>query len=553
MLRALYDYGMAHPEIIPPAGYVSRTLHYIVELDAVGNFLGIRKSEDSRVLCPDVTGATRGSGQVSNVLMEKACIALCLDTGDDGKKLERLNGKRQCFKSYFEDGQIQVPEFSVVLRALDTEDMFESIQTEAVHQKIKVSDVIGFSVNGKLLSELPSVRLWWADRSQVVGKTCTALDVVTGKPCVPARLFKPVSKQDAGGGQSSGVALISFNEASFESYGKVQGSNVPMSQETADIIMAAFANLSRNGVRVGGMTFFHWYDCEIADSDDILLTSLFDVSDISDDGNSQVDEDVMNQMASNLVMSPLAGVNPVGLSGHRYHILLTRPDNARFTVFDYTTGSYDELYVNLCAWFDDLTIVSLDGKRMLFPRKFSSMLYMLLSKSEKSKTGPSADKFKPLSSFIGIILNACVYNRPLPDIVAIRALNAIQSDIYANGRISVAVMQWLKLWLCRKIRLEGGCLDMSDLNLACDNMAYQCGRLLAVYERIQTFVSPDMNVGVLEKYYASCSQNPEIVLGSLQVRSVHYLKKFTSRAYKDLFAQNLRVYGPVFLAVFRKI
>ena len=152
MLRALYHYGMSHPDVLAMPGCSLRGLKYIVELDAAGKFIGIRHSETKQVLCPDVGGAARGGGQVSNVLMEKAVISLGFDTDASGKTLERIEGKRACFLDYFRDGVGIIPEFQAVLTALTDDAVMDAIQSESVSVCVNGRDVVGFSVYWRLLS-----------------------------------------------------------------------------------------------------------------------------------------------------------------------------------------------------------------------------------------------------------------------------------------------------------------------------------------------------------------------------------------------------------------
>lgn len=542
MLKALYDYGKTHPDVRTFPGCSQRTLKYIVELDAAGNFVDIRRSDVGSVICPDVGSAARGTGVISNVLMEKASISLSLDSGVSGKALDRLNGKRKCFVDYFRDGVSQVPEFAAVLHMYDDDVIFNQVCDAAVQRGVKPGDAVGFSVDGNLLSDLDTVRSWWADylsQDDFEPDVPKMLDIVTGEICTPARLFRPMPMQAAGGGQSAGVSLISFNCPSFESYGMkgAQCRNAPMAQETADIIADAITYLCSRAPRVGGVKFVHWYDCDLPSGQDVLDFGLFDI-DESDDGdeNSSINPAAMDALADKLVQSPVLGECPVDLSGRVYHILLMQPELSRMVVRRYMTGNYSELYHNFKSWFDDLSLVSANGTGLMRPCKLNKLLYSLLTKSEMAA---SSDKFAPLSPLIGPVFQACIAGNIIPDAIAVRALNANQSRIYKDDSVSPMVVQWLKLWLCRKLKSKGVEVDIMPELSNIKNMAYQCGRLMAIYEKIQAVVSPDVNVGVLTKFYSACSQSPALVLGNMQALSVHHFDKMKSRGYENLLSAAL--------------
>ena len=57
---------------------------------------------------------------------------------------------------------------------------------------------------------------------------------------------------------------------------------------------------------------------------------------------------------------------------------------------------------------------------------------------------------------------------------------------------------------------------------------YHCGRLVAVYTRIQQEAMPGVNAGIAERYYASASQTPALVLGTLGRMVNHHLAKISN-------------------------
>lgn len=68
----------------------------------------------------------------------------------------------------------------------------------------------------------------------------------------------------------------------------------------------------------------------------------------------------------------------------------------------------------------------------------------------------------------------------------------------------------------------------TTVNYEYPSAAYQCGRLFAVYAAIQRKANPDVNVGVVERYYASASVKPAFVLGKLASLSHYHLSKLDS-------------------------
>lgn len=68
--------------------------------------------------------------------------------------------------------------------------------------------------------------------------------------------------------------------------------------------------------------------------------------------------------------------------------------------------------------------------------------------------------------------------------------------------------------------------------------AYHCGAAMAVYAAIQNEAMRDVNVTVVQRYYASCIQSPALVLGRLSQLSVHHIAKLKyPRYFTELLEQ----------------
>lgn len=519
MLKALYEYGRDHPDVCLPPGCTYRTLKWIIALDKWGDFLGIRQSERKQVICPNAGSKAGGIGNV-NIIMEKASNCLGL-----GAKDESLAEKFR--KSLIET---EIPECLLVAKQLF--EKLEELQEAAEAKGIKPGDPIGFSVDGILLSDLQPVRDWWAKKSRNQDNP-TSIDLVTGDPCVPQPTYKKIPLKAAGGGQSSGVLLVSHNKKAFQSYQLTQNQNCPLSEETASMVMDAFIHLAEEAPRIGEMKFLHWYDHEIKAEEDILASFFPEIG----SQDVELDRDAMAAKASDMVESIKKGRIPGDLSNYVYHIAVTKPEGARMAIRQYTFGTYGSLNENLKAWFDDMALTSGSGKGLYKPGSFGSMLFSLLTVSEKeSKT----NKWGPVNHLVMPLLQAAITNTPIPDAVCQKSIASIRSKLYEDGETAMVNRmgknyQWIKIWLCRKERQKGRQDTMEYLNENHPETAYHCGRAMAVYGDLQNFVMRNVNTGVTERYYASCSQSPALVLGTLQKLSNHHMKKVESPWFKKLY------------------
>lgn len=80
---------------------------------------------------------------------------------------------------------------------------------------------------------------------------------------------------------------------------------------------------------------------------------------------------------------------------------------------------------------------------------------------------------------------------------------------------------------------------MEGYNPDFKNTAYHCGGMMAIFSRIQETAVPEMGAGVLQRYYASAIQSPQMVLGTLSKQSTHHLEKLDSRGLARYFSDKL--------------
>lgn len=81
---------------------------------------------------------------------------------------------------------------------------------------------------------------------------------------------------------------------------------------------------------------------------------------------------------------------------------------------------------------------------------------------------------------------------------------------------------------------------MEEYNLSLSNAAYHCGGLMAVYAAIQRAAMPEVNTGIVERYYASAIQMPALVIGQLSSRSNHHLEKIENKWLADKYREKLQ-------------
>ncbi|EQD36660.1 CRISPR-associated protein, Csd1-type, partial [mine drainage metagenome] len=63
------------------------------------------------------------------------------------------------------------------------------------------------------------------------------------------------------------------------------------------------------------------------------------------------------------------------------------------------------------------------------------------------------------------------------------------------------------------------------------SIAYHCGRLLAVFEQIQSKALPNVKAGVVQRFYGAASTTPGLVMGRLFRTAQHHIGSIENPTY----------------------
>ena len=526
MLNALYRYAVDHGLTVPQ-GYVKKTVKAYILLTSDGRFVGIDMGDDVPVPCPDV-GSMANSKDKSNVLVEKRSVVIPAQE----------SAKSRFFLAALEDGGRMEPMLALCAAVLRDVDGAAAIRAELDRMKVKDADRISFRVGGKSILDSPQTDAWWQEyRKQFLKGDGGAQEVclITGEPTVPVATVPPISGLAVVGGHARGDALICFDKAAFCSYGLKQAANAPVSEAAISAVKAALDALLKDAPILDGMKFVHWYDKPVNRVED-TLSGIFDgfgfeLPEDADDEPVTVNEAAENAKADALVRSVYTGGRQAALASE-YYILLLTGVNGRVMIRRYEHGRYEELQRQLNAWLDDISLLALGGRSMVRPHKLTGMMIRLM-KRQKSDRNILERLSKEMAGFTPAVLEAILSGRELPDSVAARALAYIRSQMLDSENTTHApdamACQWLKAWVRRREKKQQGeAVTMPYCNKNHPRPEYHCGRLVAVYTRIQQEAMPGVNAGIAERYYASASQTPALVLGTLGRMVNHHLAKISN-------------------------
>lgn len=528
MLKELYDYALEN-DLILPAGFIKKKVHAYVLLAKDGKFLGIMPGQEEKVPCPDI-GSMANSGSKCNVLAEKRSILFPSEE----------TPKAAYFRETMAEAAKAEPRLALCLNALKDAGIANAVSAQLDQMKLDGTKVISFMVDGQSILELETVKNWWLQfRRQFCSDGSKAPCLITGQLTVPLATVPPISGLSVVGGHARGDALICFDKDAFCSYGLKQGANAPVSEEAFAGVKAALDDLLTNAPVLAGMKFVHWYDKPVAAKDD-KCEALFG-STIPDEEEDDEDDEAdtppednplqARRQADALIGSAKTGA-PVHELPSRYYILLLSGAGGRVMVRAYEEGNYRQLTENLRQWEDDLRLTNSSGTAEMKPAKLAARLIRLVSRQSSDKN-IFERMAKELSGLTPAILNAICHNAQFPDAVVHRALAYLRSQMFESEDEEQTrktpdslACQWLKAWLCRREREKHQEEVLSvEYNEKHPEPAYHCGALVAVYGAIQHYAMPDVNASLIDRYYASASQTPALVLGQLSRMSNYHIGK----------------------------
>ena len=513
MLQALIEY--AEREGIGDADFHEASVRWLIPLDGSGNLTGdpieLLDNPDAKKPKPQTLTRPFIEQKELTVASRPRAFFLC-DTLEravnypDPKKperAERREGSHAYFKQLLEAAAGEClndgPMARATLTFLNQANALERLHALLTEQKAKPNDNITFRVSGHRLLESEELKQFWrrrraADRPQVAGRKRFCL--ATGELTEPVSTTEKI--KGVPGGLAVGTNLISFDKASFTSFGLHQGENASISAVAELNIRSALNDLIQRGLRQNGIVHLHWTR-EKDDPDPFDLVETADEQDIR-----------------NLIDAPRTGQRQHVLDPRKYYAMSLSGNGGRIIVRDWLESTVPEVEQNVCQWFEDLTIVRPEGDSIRADFKLGYLLHGLVR-----------DKLDELAPQIPTqLLYAALRAAPLPLPALAAALR--RQQIETDNKTNPARLALIKACLVRQDRFNQSKErnNMTEsLNTESTDPAYLCGRLFSVFDRLQYLALGNVNAGVVERFYASASTTPALVMGRLFSNAQNHLAK----------------------------
>lgn len=526
-LNAYYERLMADPKSeVAEFGFSRQQITFCIVLEMDGALHEIR---DERM--PDdkgklknrslvVPGNAKPSGSGINPCFLWDNAAYMLGYKPDDTKPERTLESFDAFRDKHVklEEQIDLPEYAAVCRFLESWQPQQAAQ-HGVLTELKTGFGV-FRIRGQeqYLHEQKPIVDWWRAQPLSDGGDEVGQCLITGGMATIARLHEPKIK-GVWGAQSSGAALVSFNCNAFESYGKSQSTNSPVSEQAAFQYTTALNRLldSSSGRRMSiGDTSVVYWTAKPSPAED-LFGDIFNPS-----TSTSAEDETQLKKTRSLLDAITSGEFPpeFGDRDTEFYVLGLAPNAARISVRFWYVSTLGELVERLRQHFADLNICR--GERD-FP--YPPVWRLLRETVRDTKDIPDVME--------GAVIRAILTGDKYPYMFFAAILRRIRAD----REIRFVRASAIKACLIRNYHQE---VSMS-LDTERPEPAYHLGRLFAQLEKTQQDALPGINDTIKDRYFGAASATPGSVFPRLIRMNQHHLGKLEkgSRTYHDRRIQEI--------------
>jgi CRISPR-associated protein Csd1 len=414
-------------------------------------------------------------------------------------------------------------------------EQFEAVAaTEDKKTKKKLVGNIGFKVqsDGLRIHEKPEVLRAVIEKYESLqqeqlantAKNCS----VCGKNDYPVEDIPHGMIKGVPDGQSSGCALVSYNENAFESYELKGNNNSSVCTNCAKTYVEGLNWLLSSGSEVliaagkkgKAKTKFRYSNRRNFGKDTAMVFWTRD--------NQAVEEiDLLEAPSAGEVARMIDALSSGKeqdsryLESERFYSCTLSGAAARIAVRDWIETSLGDFRMSIAHWFKDISIkrYDFDLKEMI---TLYAPLYDLARSCQRKNSDDSYDKEDTATARVASSLwQAALQNKPMPLWILTKVLQRARLDKHGVTPERAAL---IKLILNRNNK--GGDFMVME-NKADGNrpVAYICGQIFAKLESIQYAALGDRNAGIREKYFTYAMTTPAAAFGRLfNLHSKHFTK-----------------------------
>jgi CRISPR-associated protein Csd1 len=529
-LYSLYDRleGDDRYQIAPP-GYSSQKITFRVVLAPDGRLFEIQdaRQPEGRTMRPQmvfVPGDTKPSGAGLNPCFLWDNTGYMLGYKPEDKDSERTIQSFEAFraKHLALEKEIASSAFSLVCRFLKGWDPARAVDHPVLKEITTGFGVFRIQGQTAYVHEDPVIRDWWRQHCAVQEKGETGQCLITGQQAPIARLHPKI--KGVRDSQGAGATIVSFNDDAYESYGKRQSLNAPVSEEAASRYGLALNALLdgpmnyKHRFYLGDATVVFWTDKPTA-VEDVFVQFATGSSESAENEEAQ-DQTVIEKLKA-FLDALRKGKEAYGElendpeHSHFYLLGLTGQAGGRIGVRFFLQGTLGELLKNLRAHFLDIASERQPaGAKWRGDPEFPSLQQLLDQTCPRKNGKPDREKIPPVLE--APLFRAVISGRPYPHGLFSSVIRRIHADREVNYLRACVLKGYLNRNLGKEIPM---CLDTER-----KDPAYRLGRLFAALEKTQIdALGGNLNATIRDRFYSSASATPGSVFPRLLRTYQHHL------------------------------
>ena len=561
-LTSLYE-ALAPKGEVPKEGWSREKISFALGIDENGDLLRItplfkpgdmpkekKKEEPQKMMVPIKVG-----NKSPKFLWGNSGFILGAANDKTPEKAKECFERNRQFHHQLLD-KVDSPAAKAILNFFDGWEPEKTTENELVAQY--ASELLGsanmvFRFNGKFVHEIPELSAAWQTHygaAQTEKEQCLITGMLDAIPETHP-LIKGIQ-----GAQSSGAALVSFNESAFCSYKKKQNQNAPVGKYAAFAYTTALNHLledRKNVHRIGDASVVCWAENADKQYEDFAADLFF-----GDGDGDQSDEQWLSALQASV--EPLAKGLPcreLDLDPERkFYILGISPNAARLAVRFFYCDSFGNIVKNIKAHYDRLEIVrpSYDKFPILPLWKLLSATNRTIKKKNDNGTNAERSDSEDSDKSKDKTQNSAM-------------AGAVARAVFSGGRYPASLLEctFLRIKAERNITRERAAIIKAyylrnpnekcpkevltvSLNENSKNIPYTLGRLFSVYEEIQKEANlrnpgnPGINTTIKDRYFGSAAAMPATVFPILSNLAQKHLRKLSDaqRVYLDKKVMTLK-------------
>lgn len=401
--------------------------------------------------------------------------------------------------------------------------------TEDKKKKKQLGGNIGFRVQTEphRIHEKPEVLRAVIDRYEFQQKEKLASSAKKCSVCgecnypvedIPHGMIKKVPD-----GQSSGCALVSYNENAFESYGLAGNENSSICTNCARTYVEGLNWLLSEGKEIivkskkgKEKALFRYTNRRNFGSDTAVVFWTRNNQDLPelDQLEAPSDDDVARMIDS---LASGSEKSSCYLDPERFYSCSLSGAAARIAVRDWIETSLGDFRRAIVCWFKDIAIVRHDYDLKKIVTQYTP-LYDLARGCQRKNSDGSYDKDDTATARVAATLwKAALQNVPIPLWILTKVLQRCRLDVITERAALI------KLILNRN--KGGGFMVTENMAQGDRPVAYVCGQIFAKLESVQYAALGDRNSGIREKYFTYAMTCPAAAFGRLfNLNAKHFTK-----------------------------